>query len=120
MDGRPQFHVELLPPSAGYTVVELEGELDIYTAPRFEEALRHSMEAGARHLLVDLTRVNFIDSTALSVVVDAVKRLHAVRGSLDVICRDANLRRTFEITGLTRILAIYASREEALAGTVAG
>ena len=115
MEERPQFGVELLRPSEDVAVVELEGEVDIYSSPQFKEALSRGIDEGAKRVVVDLAKVTFIDSTALGVVVGGVKGMRARGGTLDIVCRDENIRRIFEITGLDRILGMYQSREEALA-----
>ena len=115
MEERPQFGVELLRPSEDVAVVELEGEVDIYSSPQFKEALSRGIDEGATRIVVDLAKVTFIDSTALGVVVGGVKGMRARGGTLDIVCRDENIRRIFEITGLDRILGMYQSREEALA-----
>ena len=117
MEERPQFGVELLRPSADLAIVELEGEVDIYSSPQFREALSQGIGEGATRVVVDLAKVTFIDSTALGVVVGGVKSLRARGGSLDIVCRDDNIRRIFEITGLDRILGMYRSRDEALGAT---
>jgi anti-sigma B factor antagonist len=114
IDERPQFRVALLRPSKDAAVIELEGEVDIYSSPRFEEALSQGIGEGATRIVVDLAKVTFIDSTALGVIVGGVKGVQARGGSLSIVCRDENIRRIFEITGLDRILAIHRSREEAL------
>jgi anti-sigma B factor antagonist len=108
------FAAELVETTNGYALIALRGELDIYTAPRFEEVLLESIDAGTRRLIVDLTEVSFIDSTALGVVVGAVKQLRMVDGSLEIICTSPDIRRIFEITGLDRILTFYVTRSEAL------
>ena len=117
MEERPQFGVELLRPSADLAIVELEGEVDIYSSPQFREALSQGIGEGATRVVVDLAKVTFIDSTALGVVVGGVKSLRARGGSLDIVCRDDNIRRIFEITGLDRILGMYRSLDEALGAT---
>jgi anti-sigma B factor antagonist len=117
MEERPQFGVELLRPSADLAIVELEGEVDIYSSPQFREALSQGIGEGATRVVVDLAKVTFIDSTALGVVVGGVKGLRARGGSLDIVCRDDNIRRIFEITGLDRILGMYRSLDEALGAT---
>ncbi len=114
MDERPQFGVELLKPSPEVAVVELWGEVDIYSSPQFGEVLLRSIDEGATRVVVDLARATFIDSTALGVVVAGVKSVRAHGGSLDIVCGDKNIRRIFEITGLDRILRMYRSRQEAL------
>lgn len=97
-------------------VIELAGEVDLYTAPEFKERLVGLIEGGKRRLVVDLTRTTFIDSTTLGVLVGGVKRLRPLGGALALVCRDPNITKIFEITGLDRVFPIYATRSEALAG----
>ena len=114
MDERPQFGVDLLKPSPDLAIVELQGEVDIYSSPQFKEVLMRGIEDGPRRVVVDLAKVTFIDSTALGVVVSGVKGVRTHGGVLDIVCNDENIRRIFEITGLDRILHMYRSRAEAL------
>ena len=110
------FRVELQVPLLGHAVIALRGELDLFTAPRFHEVLLESIEHGARRVIVDLSDVSFIDSTALGVLIGAAKRLHAAGGTLDVVCPNENVLRFLELTALDRMLSIFASRQEALSG----
>jgi anti-sigma B factor antagonist len=114
MQERPQFRVELLRPTDTVAVVELQGEVDIYSAPQFKEALLQGIDEGAQRVIVDLAKVTFIDSTALGVLVSGAKRVRPQNGTLDIVCADENITRIFEITGLDRIFGIYATRDDAL------
>jgi len=114
MEERPQFRVEYETPSEGVGVVILEGEIDIYSAPEFKEILVSGIEGGVRRMIVDLSLVTFIDSTALGVLVSGAKRVRPRNGNLDIVCTDQNIIRIFEITGLDRIFGIFATRGEAL------
>ena len=114
MEERPQFRVELLRTEQDTAVIALEGEVDIYSAPQFKEALLAGIEDGATTVIVDLGRVTFIDSTALGVLVSGAKRVRPKNGRLDIVCTDENITRIFEITGLDRIFGIYRTRDEAL------
>jgi len=114
MEERPQFRVELERPTGDVGVIVLEGEIDIYSAPQFKEVLLSGIEDGAQRVIVDLTAVTFIDSTALGVLVSGAKRVRPRNGNLDIVCTDENIIRIFEITGLNRIFGIYASRDEAV------
>jgi anti-sigma B factor antagonist len=114
MEDRPQFSVGYLKPSDEVGVVVLQGEIDIYSAPQFKEVLVNGIEDGAKRVIVDLTDVTFIDSTALGVLVSGAKRVRPRNGTLDIVCSDENIIRIFEITGLDRIFGIYPSRAEAL------
>jgi anti-sigma B factor antagonist len=114
MEERPQFRVELLRTEQNTAVIALEGEVDIYSAPQFKEALLAGIEDGASTIIVDLDRVTFIDSTALGVLVSGAKRVRPKNGRLDIVCTDENITRIFEITGLDRIFGIFRTRDEAL------
>jgi anti-sigma B factor antagonist len=114
MDDTTPFGLELLRPFDDVAVVELQGELDIYTAPQFKEALTQGVQEGATCVIVDLAKVTFLDSIALGVVVDGAKAVTARGGTLDIVCTDEHTRRIFTITGLDQILDIYPSRGEAL------
>ena len=95
-------------------VIELGGEVDLYTAPEFKERLVQIIEDGKKQLVVDLSKATFIDSTTLGVLVGGVKRLRPTGGSLTLVCTDQNITKIFEITGLDRVFPIYKSRDEAL------
>jgi anti-sigma B factor antagonist len=113
-DGQ-QFAVTLERPAEGVAVVVLEGEVDLYTAPRFKDVLLQAIDEGARHVIVDLAGVSFVDSTALGVLVSGGKRLQQTAGGLAIGCPDAKIRRILEITGLDTVFGVYPSRDEALA-----
>jgi anti-sigma B factor antagonist len=92
--------------------VELEGELDVYTAPELDELL-DALPAEVTSLLVDLTRVTFIDSAGLGLLTKAVKRLAPGGGRVAVVVDTESIRKIFEITGLARYFELSRSVEEA-------
>jgi anti-sigma B factor antagonist len=114
VDAGPPFRVELIVPSLGHAVVALRGELDLFTAPRFQEVLLEGVDHGARRVIVDLSDVTFVDSTALGVLIGAGKRLRDLEGSFGIVCPPGSVRRLLELTSLDHIIDIYASRAEAL------
>ncbi|MDP9401155.1 MAG: STAS domain-containing protein [Actinomycetota bacterium] len=95
-------------------VVAVRGEIDLFTAPELKQALTEAIEQGRRRVVVDLTETTFLDSTALGVLIGAVKRLRSNEGSLAIVNVDRNIQKTFEITGLDQIFALLPSRDEAL------
>jgi len=95
-------------------LIELTGEIDLYTAPEFKDRMLRVIDAGKTRIVVDLSGATFIDSTTLGVLVGGVKRLRPSDGSLALVCTDQNILKIFEITGLDRVFAIHGSREEAL------
>ena len=95
-------------------LIELGGEVDLYTAPEFKERMVEVIENGKKRVVVDLSEATFIDSTTLGVLVGGVKRLRPSGGSLALVCTDQNIQKIFEITGLDRVFPIHATREDAL------
>ena len=97
------------------TVVEVGGEIDVYTAPRLREQLVDLVADGKYHLIVDMERVDFLDSTGLGVLVGGLKRVRAHDGSLRLVCTQERILKIFRITGLTKVFPIHASLGDALA-----
>jgi len=102
---------------AEHTVLEVGGEVDVYTAPRLRERLIELVEGGARHVVVDLGRVDFLDSTGLGVLVGALKRLRSAGGSFGLVCTKEPLLKIFRITALDQVFPLYETVEAAVAGS---
>jgi anti-sigma B factor antagonist len=96
------------------SVIDLEGEVDVYTAPQLKQQIISMLDSGIDHIVVNLSQVDYLDSTALGVLIGGLKRLRERSGTLHLICPPPRIRRIFEITGLDRIFDIYASEEEAV------
>jgi anti-sigma B factor antagonist len=96
------------------TVVEVGGEIDVYTAPKLRETLISLVDAGQYHLVVDLEKVEFLDSTGLGVLVGGLKRVRTHDGSLSLVCTRDRLLKIFRITGLTKVFDIHPDVESAL------
>ena len=115
LDDRPQFHVALTRRTDNIAVVTLAGEVDLYTAPKFQEALLQGIAEGARRVIVDLSAVTFLDSTALGVLIRGAKELGPDGGALHLVSGPGSVRRILEITGLAGVFAIHSTLDEALA-----
>jgi anti-sigma B factor antagonist len=99
----------------GIEVVDVEGEIDVYTAPRLRELLIDLVNNGHYQLVVNMEKVEFLDSTGLGVLVGGLKRVRAHDGSLDLVCTQERILKIFRITGLTKVFGIHASVDEAIA-----
>lgn len=95
------------------SVIDLEGEVDVYTAPQLKQQIINLLDVGTLHVTVNLTAVDYLDSTGLGVLIGGLKRLRERDGTLDVICPNPRIKRVFEITGLDKIFDVYASEDEA-------
>ncbi len=98
-------------------VVALAGELDLYNAHTLRETLLECCDEGPERLVVDLSEVRFIDSTALGVLIEARTRMPNRRGFL-LAAPGLETRRALEISGLDRHFAVHSSLDEALAAPV--
>lgn len=96
-------------------VLLVEGEIHVSTAPEFSERLNTAIAAGRVRLVLDFAGVEFIDSTGLSVLLNALRRVTRRDGSLSLVCTNPTVLRLFEITRLDSTFDIVASRGEALA-----
>ncbi len=96
-------------------VVAVRGEIDLFTAPELKQKLTDAIEGGKTRIVVDLTQTTFLDSTALGVLIGAVKRLRTRDGALVIINVDQNIAKTFEITGLDQIFTIVGELDSAIA-----
>jgi anti-sigma B factor antagonist len=99
----------------GFTVIEVGGEIDVYTAPKLRERLVSLVESGSYQLIVDMQSVEFLDSTGLGVLVGGLKRVRAHEGWIDLVCTQSRILRIFRITGLNRVFSIYDTVGEAVA-----
>lgn len=90
----------------GSIVVAVSGELDVFTAPDFETALQELISAGDTNLVLDLTDVDFLDSTGLGVMVKALKWAREGGGSLRVVATHERIVKVFRITGLDDVMAL--------------
>lgn len=87
-------------------VIAVSGEIDVATAPQLRECLHGVIAQGDATVVLDLLGVTFLDSTALGVLVGALKRCREAGGDLQVVVADPRIMKIFEITGLTSVFTI--------------
>jgi anti-sigma B factor antagonist len=95
-------------------VITVTGEIHVSTAPEFSRRLDAAIARGKTGLVLDLTPTEFIDSTGLSVLLNALRRVTRQRGRMVLVCSNPTVMRLFEITRLDTTFDIRATREEAL------
>lgn len=95
-------------------VYRLKGSLDVATSPSVRAALLEAANAGKHEIVVDLTKLQFLDSTGLGALIGAHRRACEHGGRVRLIISDGPISRLLNITGLMRIFAVYATLEDAL------
>ncbi len=96
-------------------VVQVVGEVDVYTAPRLKDKLLQVERDSVHHIVVDLGQVGFIDSVGLGVLIGALRRARAGGGTLVLAGPNARIRRILDITGLSSAFPVLPDVEEGLA-----
>ncbi len=96
----------------GALIVRLAGELDLYNADDVRVALAEAIETTPRRIVVDMAAVEFVDSTALGVLVEARARLGD--DALLLAAPQLETRRTLHVSGLDRHLPVHESVDDAL------
>jgi anti-anti-sigma factor len=103
-----QFHVEVSPDGRRATLAA-RGEIDLATVDRLHDAIERASATGAAEVWVDLSDVDFMDSTGLSALVVGHR---ALPGRFVVICPDGPPRRALEISGLHEVLRMYRATDD--------
>jgi anti-sigma B factor antagonist len=103
----------------GSELLVVEGEIDIATSSRLIAALNEAVADAVRPLVVDLSAVQFMDSTGLALLLGACRRLRRRGQGFAVVCPSGTLKRVFEVTDLVDILKVSPTRESALRAVTA-
>lgn len=110
-----ELSIDLKTEENGTLIFKLRGSLDLATAPTVRAALTEATEKGNHDLLVDLTQLEFLDSTGLGVLIGAHRRAAERGGSLRLVIADGPISRLLNITGLIAVFSVYHSIDDARA-----
>ena len=94
-------------------VLSADGGLDSTNAEKFLAELRKAVEAGARKLIVDCTRLHFISSYGVAVLVRLHKTMADVGGDVKVAALDSRVTRIVTLVGLEKVFDLYATVDDA-------
>ena len=101
-------------------IIAVSGEIHVSTAPDFSRLLNDAIGRGKTAVVLDLSDVEFIDSTGLSVLLNGLRRVTRAHGRMALIVTNPTVLRLFQITRLDSTFDIAGSREEALAMVARG
>jgi anti-sigma B factor antagonist len=111
----PHFELDDERSEAGVHIVNVSGEIHVSTAPSFRERLNEIIESGGSMLVLDLSAVEFIDSTGLSVLLNGLRLVSQRHGRLALVCTNPTVMRLFQITSLDATFDIFGGRTAAIA-----
>ncbi|HVG02697.1 MAG TPA: STAS domain-containing protein [Nitrospira sp.] len=98
------------------TILDLVGDLTYANRSSFKAAVERSKQAGYRHLIVNLQAVRFLDSSALGMLALLSQSMKASQGVIILSNPQSYIREILALAHLDRLLPIYNSEQEALAG----
>ncbi|MEV0582711.1 STAS domain-containing protein [Nonomuraea sp. NPDC050310] len=97
---------------AGHALVEIAGEIDLYTAPRLQSEFTRLLQDGPQRVVIDMSQVEFCDSTGMNVLLSALKRIKEQGGVLDVAAPRPAVRKILQVTGLDSVFTVHESVPE--------
>jgi len=103
----------------GTPLIEVTGEIDIYTSPEFKEAMASAIDLGKPDIIIDLAKVTYMDSSGFGTLLSATKRLRPLNGSLHLVACNEPISRMLQITRLNTIFAVHDTLDEAAAAITA-
>lgn len=105
-------HSRMLPDER--QIVNVIGNVDLFTSPHLNVAISELIEAGHHNLIINLEQIRYIDSTGLAVLIISLKKARARGGSMTLVCHDPQVIKTFRITGLVKAFRIFDDNDGAI------
>jgi anti-sigma B factor antagonist len=111
----PRFELSDEHSRTGAHIVNMSGELHVSTSPVFAQKVSDVIYINKTAIVLDMTAVEFIDSTGLSVMLNALRVVTAIGGKLALVCTNPTVLRLFSVTNLDSTFAIFDERDKAIA-----
>jgi anti-sigma B factor antagonist len=105
-------HIQLAR-SEDIPVIDLTGDVDSFTAKDLQQAIIDLIEKGETRIIVNVSKVKYIDSSGLGTLIGGLRRVMEVKGRMAIVGPNPHLEKILEITGLNRVIALYADTESA-------
>ncbi|WP_283139617.1 STAS domain-containing protein [Rhizohabitans arisaemae] len=94
---------------AGNAIIAVAGEIDLYTAPRLQAEFARLLADDPERVVIDMSDVEFCDSTGMNVLLSALKRLRERGGALEVAAPRPAVRKILQVTGLDSVFTVHDS-----------
>lgn len=115
MESHLEIEVNSRPVGNNVHLVEVSGEIDLYTGPKVKDCIHNLIDAGTYNLIVDLENVRYMDSTGLGILMSALKRVEEKGGRIVIVCNNARVMKIFKLTGFVHTFSIFDSEADAIA-----
>jgi anti-sigma B factor antagonist len=101
-------------------VLAVKGEIDVYTAPLFKQAVAGLVTDGTKHLIIDMNGVTYMDSSGFGTLLGATKRLRPEGGALHLVGARPTVERMLHLTRLDTVIEMHPTLDQALQAAVNG
>ena len=98
----------------GVAVVDVEGDVDMYTSPRLRDVLAQFTSRRTRRIVVNLKSVEFMDSSGIATLVQAYKEMRPFEGEVRLAAPAGNVLRVLKLSNLTALFPVFDTVEEAV------
>jgi len=96
------------------SILDVIGEIDIYTTPQFKDAIKEAIDAGESAVIINMSQVTYMDSSGFGALLSATKRLRPLHRSLSLVACNDSINRMLQITRLNTIFGVYETEEDAI------
>lgn len=98
----------------GFVVVSIDGEIDLNSSPQMRKAFTELVERKVLKIIVDFSKVAYIDSSGLATLIEMMQRLKKNQGHMYLVQMSAKIKSIFEITRLDKLFSICTNVDEAI------
>lgn len=98
----------------GIKILDLAGEIDVYTAPQFKESVNQIIDGGQNHLVINMERLSYMDSSGFATLLSATRRLRPNNGSVKLVKCSPAIDRILRITRLNTIFELHDDLHDAV------
>lgn len=99
----------------GFPVIDVVGEIDLYTSPTFRDILRQAVDDGHHRILVNMSQVRYVDSSGFGTLLGATKRLRPSGGSINLVGCNPSIQKMLRVTRLNTVFGVFEAEDEAVA-----
>jgi len=94
-------------------IIKLRGELDHHGAEQIRAEIENAVTSGqARHVVFDFSELSFMDSSGIGLIIGRYKTIKSLGGRVALVC-NGQMQRLVELSGLTRLIPLCSTLEEA-------
>ncbi len=96
----------------GAQVISVAGDIDLMTAPDLKATIYEVLDSGVRDIILDMSEMDFMDSSGLGVLVSTLRRIRSEGGSICLVCQRESVLKVFSLTGLDKVFTIYSCLDD--------